>query len=259
MNPLELIQTYYERFTKTEKNIAIAILNDPKNFARGSIDSNIDALKTSKAALIRFAKKIGYSGYVEFKFDLSRFLVSHSFDDFENTETNENPIRQITNVYCDAIKQMDETLDLTKIIDIAQHILNARKVKVLGIDRTSLSARQLQMRCLKIGIDVAAVDTTNAILDLSSIISAEDYCIIFSIKDNGKIYKSVVDALAQAKCKTTLVTMTPQLPFAKNCHHIITLPHVSKGYAKFIDEQALYFIFVEILLNELALLSLNKN
>jgi len=256
MNPLDLIQSYYESFTKTEKNIAVGILNDPKNFARGSIDTIIKEMNISKAALIRFAKKIGYSGYAEFKFDLSRFLVSASFtNDSEGTE--DSSIQLITKLYCEYITQMNDMISPETIAEISQHILKARRTKIFAFNRTSLGAHQLQMRCLKIGIDVDVVTEYISMSDVANILGNEDYCLIFTIKDNGAQYHALVDTLNSSHCKVGLITMTPQLAFVKKCNHVVALPPISKGYAQFIDEQVLYFVFVEILLNELAKLSAN--
>ena len=254
MNPLELIQHNFESFTKTEELIATFILNQPKEFARASVETTVTATGTSKAAMIRFAKKLGYNGYSELKYELSRFLISSSFNNPEDKIEPDQTIQFITSYYCKAIEQINETVDIHQVRAIAHAIIQARRVKILAINRTSLAAKQLQMRMLKIGLDSDTLDDTTMMFDAVNIMDEQDFCLIFTIKDNGHIYQDRIDVLNDNHCPVGIVTMTA-LPFIKQCTHVINLPPVSKGYAKFIDEQAMYFVFVEILLNELANMS----
>lgn len=253
MNLFDLIQQQFEDFTKTEETIAAYILNNPKNFARHTIEESVQATGTSKAAMIRFAKKLGYNGYSELKFDLSRLLISSSFNNPEEEIKDNEAVRFITAQYCQSIGQINETVSYDEVRKLARTILEARRVKIFAINRTALSAMQLQMRALKIGVDLGVVTTSEVMMqDTAALLTEQDLCLIFSIKDNGRIYPVIVDSLNENGCPVCLVTMTPQMAIAKNCTQVITLPQISQGYGKFIDEQAIYFVFVEILLHELA-------
>lgn len=258
MNPLELIQHNFESFTKTEEIIAAYILNDPKDFARSNVEATVQKTGTSKAAMIRFAKKIGYNGYSELKYELSRFLVMSSYNNPEDRVEPDQTIQFITNYYCHAIEQINETVSIQQVREIANAIIHARRVKILAINRTSLAAQQLQMRMLKIGIDSTAINDPVTMADAVNLMTKEDYCLILTIKDNGKHYTERIEALSENGCPVGIVTMA-SLPFLNKCTHVINLPPVSKGYAKFIDEQAIYFVFVEILLSELAKISERKS
>lgn len=254
MNPLELIHHNFESFTKTEEIIATYILNNPRDFARSEIQESVNETGTSKAAMIRFAKKIGFNGYTEFKYELSRFLVSSSFNNPEDKVNPDQTIQFVTSYYCSAIEQINDTVTLQQVKDIANAIIQARRVKFFAVNRTSLAAQQLQMRMYKIGFDSDVITDPIMMVDVANIMNKDDYCLILTIKDNGKHYCDKVDTLYENGCPIGLVTMSA-LPFSNKCNHIINLPPVSLGYAKFIDEQAIYFVFVEILLSELAKLS----
>ena len=251
MNPLELIQHNFDSFTKTEEIIAAYVLNDPKDFARAPIETTVETCGTSKAAMIRFAKKLGYNGYAELKYELSRFLIRSSYTNPEDKTEPDQTIQSITNYYCQAIHQINETVTIEQVRTMAKQICHARRVKILAINRTSLAAQQLQMRMLKIGIDSDSINDTVMMNDAINMMNEKDYCLIFTIKDNGKHYQERIANLNDNGCPIGLVTMAA-LPFASQCRDVINLPPVSKSYAKFIDEQAIYFVFVEILLSELA-------
>lgn len=62
MDILEQIQSLFDTYTNNEKKIAQFIIKDPKYFARADIEKLIETIGISKAALIRFSKKVGFNG-----------------------------------------------------------------------------------------------------------------------------------------------------------------------------------------------------
>lgn len=259
MNPLELIQQKFDTFTKTEQTIAVYILNNPNMFARQPIECTVETTGTSKPAMIRFAKKLGYNGYSEMRFDFSRFLVSTSYSNPETPVSDDQAIRFITKQYIDFIDQINQTLTTQQVHDLSKRIINAPKTKILALNRTALSAYQLQMRALKIGLDLDVIEDRVMMYDIAEYLSPNDLCIIFTVRDNSKLYGRLVETMTSKDVDVVAVTMTPSLEWIKKCAQVITLPQVFKGYAKFIDEQAIIFVFVEILLHELAKMMQREN
>ena len=81
-NPLDQIQSYYEDLTKTDKDIAVYIINNPDDVVTQSMDFLVEKTGSSKSALSRFAQRIGYSGYIEFKYEVFsriKWAVSYEF------------------------------------------------------------------------------------------------------------------------------------------------------------------------------------
>lgn len=249
MNPLDSIRNSYSIFTKTEEKIADFILGNPYEFGRNSIDETVKQVKASKPAMIRFAKKLGYSGYSEFKYDVAKFNISESYTNKNSAE--DNPIKQVTETYSKYINLMNDSIDIDKLNEMVQCIAYARKVKILAVNRTALSARQLQLRALKIGYDIECVEDRAAMNDVINTMDNRDICLIFSIRDNEHTYAPLVENLKTRGVKTAIFTMTPSLPFIKNCNYSIFLPQLNKNNTQFIDEQVLYFVLDEIILNQL--------
>lgn len=66
-------------------------------------------------------------------------------------------------------------------------------------------------------------------------------------------YGDIILELANNGVKTVLLTMTPNNKFANDVTHMVTLPYISKSSSKaFLDDQAIFFVLNEILLNEIA-------
>lgn len=247
-SPIELINLNLYNMTKKERAIAEYILEDPHKAIQFSAEMIAEQTHTSKAAFIRFCQKLGFNGYAEFKFALSRSLVA-----YVNYVDDNNPIKQITQSYSNFIMQINSMVTQEEVTKISKLILSSRKLKIFGVNRTALSAHQFRMRLGKIGLDAEFCDDTVTMRDIIEYLGPEDLCIIFSIKVMGATYGDIIPELANNGVKTVLLTMTTNNKFANDVTHMVTLPYISKSSSKaFLDDQAIFFVLNEILLNEIA-------
>ena len=247
---LETIQLNLYKLTRKERVIAEYILEDPIRAIQLTADKIAEETKTSKAAFIRFCQKLGYNGYSEFRFSLSRSLVATVPTD------NSNSVSLITQTYNDYISQIPKMINQEQVREVAQLLIDARRLKFLGINRTALSALQLRMRLARLGYDAEVIQDQALMRDIAEYLDEGDVCVIFSIKSLTQSYGQIIPELVSRKVKVILLTMTPNNTFANVVKKMITLPYISKSSSKtFYDDQAIFFIFNEILLNEIARLS----
>lgn len=247
-SPIELINLNLYNMTKKERAIAEYILEDPHKAIQYSAEAIAEQTHTSKAAFIRFCQKLGFNGYAEFRFALSRSLVA-----YVNTSDDNNPIKQITQSYANFILQINSMVTQEQVTTISKLIINARKLKIFGLNRTALSAHQFRMRLGRIGLDAEFADDTVTMRDITEYLGPEDVCIIFSIKALTSTYGDIIPDLVNNGVKIVLLTMTPNNKFAEDVTHMVTLPYISKSSSKaFLDDQAIFFVLNEILLNEVA-------
>lgn len=250
MNPIERINLNIKNFTKSESEIADHIIKNPFFVVQMPIVELAKKISTSKSALIRFSQKIGYNGFSEFKFDLSRYLVS------SNQDEPNNKILSIVSDYAEYINRIGTMISIKDLSYIANSILKSKKIKIFGINRTSFSALQLKYRLAKIGFDSEALSDIYLMNDCASMLNEHDLCIIFSITGSKNIYLDKINILKENKCKIILISMEPNNPLKNYCDATILLPYISKlSNIKLLDNQAIFFVFIEILLSELADLS----
>ncbi len=247
---LELIQLNLYQFTKKERTLAQYILDDPLRVIQLTADKIAEETGTSKAAFIRLCQKLGYNGYSEFRFALSRSLVATV------PQSGEDPIKQITNTYSQFILQISSMVAMDQVHSLAEAIVNAKRLKLFGINRTALSAHQLRMRLGRMGFDAETVNDAITMVDVVEYLGEGDVCIVFSIKAMHQTYGSLIPEMVARKTKVILITMTPNNRFSDIVSQMITLPFISKSSSKtFYDDQAILFVFNEIILNEVARLS----
>ena len=250
MNPLERIQSYYGELTKTDLDIANVILNDPREAARGNIDHLAKLSHVSKSAVVRFANRIGYSGYTDLKYDLSRFLTSRNAG--PETETRDS-VKAITDIYSRYIEQIPECVTSQDLRQIATRLIKAGRIKIFGQNRTFNSAMQLRTRLAKIGIDAEAISDTSLMTDISINLSEQDCLILFTIQDNTGWYRRILNSMKENHCQILCFTMSQTLAFRRRCEEYIVLPRISRDSAvSFLDDQAIYFVFIELLMDAIA-------
>ena len=69
------------------------------------------------------------------------------------------------------------------------------------------------------------------------------------------IYNPIVTNLAENQCSVFCFTMSQALPFKKKCEKYIVLPRISRdSNISFLDDQAVFMVFIEILMNRIATL-----
>ena len=249
-NPLDRIQSYYDELTNKDKDIAIYIINNPKDACRSSIDHVAKRAGASKSALVRFANRIGYSGFAELKYDLSRFLVSANSG---TDEENKDPVRTICDTYASYISRIAETIETADLDAIAEKLIKARRLKIFGYNRTFNSAMQMRQRLSKIGIDAEATSDTTLMIDFEDICGPDDCVCVFTISDNSGIYNQIAATISENGCPVFCFTMSQALPFKKKCEQYVVLPRISRDSSiSFLDDQAVFMVFIEILMNRVA-------
>lgn len=249
-SPIKRIETYQNEFTKTEIELMNYILSHLHSFATNNIDQVAEDSGISKSAFVRFAKKIGYSGYAEFRFEISRYLVSNNT---EPSDLSDTPIKAISDLYCSYIHEIPAHINMDQVEKTANLIQKAKRIKIAGSNRSFQSARQLKQRLGRIGYDAEALQDNVDISDAADMYGPEDLFIIFTISGKGH-YDIVVHTLHERGCPVILITMSQILPYQNLCTEAIILPRIDKdSNISFLDNQVIFFVFIEILLKILVM------
>ncbi len=251
MNPIERLEFYKDQYTVKEVSIYNWVKENPNELIRLPIEIIAKYTHTSKAAIIRFSKKIGYKGFAEFKFELSRFIISGERQDEDKDDID--TITSITSLYEGYLRQMKNSIQLEEIKRIVDCMIKANRIKIIGNNRSGLSALQLRLRLSKIGMDAEAITDMILLTSTQYIFKKGDYIILFSTYANSQEYVDFTKTVHENGAKICLITVNINNKISKYCDEIICLPCISKAsFHSFYDDQPLFFIFIEILLAELA-------
>lgn len=256
MNPLELLEKQLPDLTKSEKIIAEYILANPMAIIRYSLTKVAKESKSSNTAIIRLCQKLGYQGYSEFKFSMSRAALSDTHSAAAGSDSGSGPRTSMTDIveqYVFYLNQMAAQTDMEKLRAIASLICRASKVAIMGNNRTGFSASQLSYRLSKLGVANYLLTDQVLMKDYMEIFGPGDLCLIFSITTTTCDYKEISQRLKKNGAEVILFTMNVSTPLKKICGHTIFLPQISYNKKMgFLDDQAIFFVFIEVLLSEVA-------
>lgn len=249
MDPMEVLKNIYEQLTNKEKQIADLILENPKIIMQTTSDSLSEAARSSKTALIRMCQKMGYSGYTDLKYGIIHYLSSN-----QEEQVGRSLIQSITDKYCKQLALLSEYVTPSELENLSKKLMNARRLKTYGNNRTGLAANQFKMRLSKIGVDCEYLQDQILLYDALNYGTPEDVIVLFSIRGNSPNYPVVfADQKKEHGVTIVLITMTPKCPLSKYAEMILSLPNISRSDSQaYLDDQAIFFVFIEIVINAIS-------
>lgn len=250
VDPLGVIDRYYAELNDTERQVADYIRANTVDASRLAIDVIAGVVGVSKSTLVRFAQKIGYTGYAQFKHELANFLLSHQPT---ADETPSSAAARITNTYIDYLRQMGNSLDDREVNELAALICSADRILIAGYDRGSHGPMQLYKRLMNVGIRSQATNEMYMLHNSFDLYTPDDLIIIFTVADGTKHFTSDIPAIAESGASIACITCAQALPFKRLCSSYITLPRISRDpTVLFLDDQATFYVFIEILIDAVA-------
>lgn len=204
---IEIIENSLDCMTGLEREIAHYFLNST------NIQDDLSSLQVTKqlhisqAALTRFAKKCGFKGYREFKFQYQQQTTS---SEPEVPSLGHDLSRRVLRNYTQLRMQTEEVIDEDKLQRIATLIEDADRVYFFGIGSSGLVARDMKLRFMRLGVVCEALTDQDGFAWTTSILDKN--CLVIGFSLSGQT-QSIIDSLIDAKnmgAKTVLVTGKPQ-------------------------------------------------
>ena len=211
----EAITIHYTKMFKTDKKIFEQIMADPAQYVGLSIHDMADRFDVSSPTILRAIKKIGYSGYPEFKLALESFVTDKNQ---EKPVIKNSLFHEVINTYERSFSKLKE-LDWEKdIIEVVEWMLDSQDVKCVGFDNTGLAAQQLVYSLYSQGVFYEAITTETQMHYLSQTAKKDWVYIIYSVT-GMELYSGLVEAANNVGAKTVLITMNKDAEIA----HVVKL------------------------------------
>lgn len=240
---IPIIESKYDSFTNTEKSVADFFIHNTESIDFSA--SNISKLIfTSEAALSRFARKCGYSGYREFKYLYERSIA-------DRPETRKANVLPVLNVYQELISKTYSLVDEAQINRIVEEIYKKKRIVVCGVGSSGLAAQEMENRFMRIGVDIDSLQEYDRIRMKAASIDDTDMILGISVSGTSE---SVLFLLQVAKSKgagTVLITANNKAVFKEVCDDVLLIAstkHLEAGNT--ISPQFPVLVMVDILYYE---------
>ena len=221
---IPIIESNYDKFTATEKTIADFFIHNQKKMDF-SVNHIAELLYTSKATLTRFAQKCGYHGYKEFIYQYEETFV-------EKQEKITGNTRMVLNAYQELLNKTYSLVDESQIVRILGYLNKAEKVIVCGRGSSGFSAKEMEIRFMRIGVNVDSM-TDSDMMRMSSVFQ-DRRCLVFGFSISGETEEVtyLLEESYKRGAKTVLFTTNNREGFENYCTEVVLLPslkHLNHG------------------------------
>ena len=177
-----------DRFSDSEKTVAGYLLEKGSDIASYSIRTLAEAAYTSPATVVRLCKKLGFSGFEEFKQEFFKELqyldrrpcvVDFNFP-FEKNDTPSKVANRIGALYEETIRDTISLLNYSELRKATVMLRCHPKIYIYSAGTAMNQAESFQEKMLKIGHSVIISNNLNYQLYEVQCLSPEDAAIIIS-------------------------------------------------------------------------------
>lgn len=245
----ERISVQFTNLTKTDKKISNYLIQNPEFLTENSVQGAAKVMNTSPAALVRLAQKIGYKGLADFKMDLENYAKDKPGKELAEGATVRD---QVLSNYRDTIDVIQGHLKEEDLQQVARIILEASRVRILGIGSSGLRAEEMVYLLLYQDVYTESITSKTKMLYLARNLSADDVLIFYTVSGN-KDFQELFTAAKEVGAKIIILTMVDN-PYVRDfADHLFVLPsnlqQLTNTSGEFyqLDNRLQFSIFSEIL------------
>ena len=245
-----IIDLHFEELTELEQEIARYFLQAETIQDDLSSQQVTQKLHISQAALTRFAKKCGFTGYREFVFQ-----YQHQASKQDTHSHKHSPLtKRVLRSYSIMREHTQDLIDEAQLERVAQLIDDAERVYFFGTGSSGLIAREMKLRFMRLGVVCEALTDRDGFAWTTSIM--DENCLVLGFSLSGTT-QSVLDSLLDAKdmgAKTILFTSSPSKDCQAYTETVLVASHSQSSYIQRISAQLpmlfltdlIYAYFLEI-------------
>ena len=235
-------------------SIGTFILEKNSALPRYSLQEIADATYTSKAAVVRFAKALGFSGWKEF---LKAFWEEQSYQEqhytdidanypFDADSSRQDIINQLCSLQVESLLDTADLLDGAPLAECAELLLRSRRIAMFGLNPNLTLAELFQRKMLSIGRQVELPSMGDSGL-LAHSLTAEDCAVIISYSGNSIHHGplSVLSALEERGVPVIALTSVGDNLLRQRADYTLSISSYERLYSKistFATENSILYI-----------------
>ena len=238
-----IIDLHFEELTELEQEIARYFLQVDTIVDDLSSQQVTQKLHVSQAALTRFAKKCGFTGYREFVFQYQHQANKQDTHSHQHSPLTKRVLRSYSNLR----EQTQDLIDEEQLERVAQLIDDAERVYFFGTGSSGLIAREMKLRFMRLGVVCEALTDQDGFAWTTSIM--DDNCLVLGFSLSGTT-QSVLDSLLDAKemgAKTILFTSAPNKNSQAYTETVLVANHSQSSYIQRISAQLPMLILIDLI------------
>jgi|TARA_B110000305_G_scaffold134081_1_gene149637 RpiR family carbohydrate utilization transcriptional regulator len=205
------------KLSKSEKKIALEVLNNPSKVINQSISSLALQSGVSLPTVNRFCKKLGFSGYPAFKIQIAQETTNTNsmlLDRFNVDKDTPEIVKRVMSDIQSTVVSVGQNLDPSAIDKATNMLATAKSITFFGLGGSGPVALDAQHKFFRFGIPVVAhIDYINQRM-IASMMREEDILVLISF--TGRTAEIVQTAKVAKKNNVQTIALTSKnSPLAK--------------------------------------------
>lgn len=238
----------------SRQSIGAFILEKKGSLTKYSLQEIADATYTSKAAVTRFAKALGFSGWREF---LKAFWEEQSYQEqhytdidanypFAASSSRQDIINQLCSLQVESLLDTADLLDHAPLEECTGLLLRAKRIAMFGLNPNLTLAELFQRKMLSIGRPVELPSMGDKGM-LAHSLTAEDCAIIISYSGNSLTHGplSVLPVLEERGVPVIALTSVGDNLLRQRANYTLSISSYERLYSKistFATENSILYI-----------------
>ncbi len=208
-----------------EKRVAALILKSPEKIQNLTVAEAALQSQVSEATVIRFCRTLGFKGYQDLKYQLTRDLVLHIHavvrEDVIEGDSAEEVVQKVFSFNVQTLQETLEVLDAKALESAASKIEKAEKTLIIGVGTSAANVHDAHNKFFRLGLNCVAQSDAHLQLMEASLLSPHD--VVLAITHSGRT-RDPVETLAVARrvgAKTIAVTSNPRSPVTEHADLVL--------------------------------------
>lgn len=202
-----------ELFSTNGRKIIDWINQYPELACNSTSQDMADLIQVSQSSIIKLTQKLGYKGYSQFKLAINEDLIrrnSAQVTPLHHDILSDDPVtviaQKLVQTKIDAMVKTTNTLSMEVCEQAIQWIDKAKRVQIVGIGGSALTAKDLSYKLLKLGITALTEVDSHAQLAVSRILTPQDVQIVISFSGDKREVLLAAETAKQQGAKIIALT-----------------------------------------------------
>ena len=216
------IKVLYDKMGKAERQIADWLIKNPGEILPLSIVDLAERCDCSEATIVRFSKRLGFSGYQELKISLAQ--ESNAATASTNI-TAEDTLSEIydkvcNDIYC-SLERTKLALDQNSLKSACEKISAAKKIVIFGLGNSAAIALDASHKLLRAGCNAFAYSDNHMQVIVASHLAPGDVAIAISHSGSSKDIVEALKIAKEAGATTIAITNSGKSPIQKFSDYLL--------------------------------------
>lgn len=225
MRCLQRITLNKDAFTPGERIIADYILANPDKLKQCSSQELASILNISQSSIVKFAQRLGFKGFTNLKMALIEEWGQQSNQNAESEQHLHNDINvhdtpsviaeKLFRAKQQALRMTTDSVNLAQLESVVAEIKAARRVQIMGMGGSSLVAKDLAYKLMKIGYPVMNEMDSHVQMTVAQSLGEGDVQIVISYSGALKEIVIAAQAAQEKGAKVIAITSLQDSPLRK--------------------------------------------